>query len=156
MKYNTIYLSFITKIVQSCGMMVLSCLVVCSAAVIYFCRQVKAILVYLRCDAGSQPGSSVSIVSGYGLDDRGSIPSRGKMIFPLATVSRPALGPTQPPIQWVPGALSLGLKRGRGVTLTTHPYLVSRLKMSRIYTSSPPKGLRGVLWVSFSFLAGLE
>jgi hypothetical protein len=29
-------------------------------------------------------------------------PSRGKMIFPLASVSRPALGPTQPPVR-VPG-----------------------------------------------------
>jgi hypothetical protein len=26
--------------------------------------------------------------------------------FPLASVSRPALRPTQPPIQWVPGVLS--------------------------------------------------
>jgi hypothetical protein len=31
-------------------------------------------------------------------------------IFLLTTVSRTALRPTQPPIQWVPGAPSLGLK----------------------------------------------
>jgi hypothetical protein len=39
----------------------------------------------------------------------------------LVSVSRPALGPTQPSVQWVPVVLSPGLKRGRGVTLTTHP-----------------------------------
>jgi hypothetical protein len=71
--------------------------------------------------------------------DRGSIPGRGERIFPLASVSRPALGPTQPPVQWVPGVLSPGLKRGRGVTLTTHPHLVQRSRTSRSYTSSPPK-----------------
>jgi hypothetical protein len=32
-------------------------------------------------------------------------------IFLFTTVSRTALGPTQPPIQGVPGALSLGVKR---------------------------------------------
>jgi hypothetical protein len=32
-------------------------------------------------------------------------------IFPFTTASRTALGPTQPPIQWVRGALSLGVKR---------------------------------------------
>jgi hypothetical protein len=64
--------------------------------------------------------SSVSIVSDYGLDDRGSIPGRDR-IFPLASVSRPALRPTEPPVQWVLGVLSPGVKRGRGVNLTTHP-----------------------------------
>jgi hypothetical protein len=36
---------------------------------------------------------------------------RGLEIFPFDTASRPALELTQPPIQWVPGALSLGVKR---------------------------------------------
>jgi hypothetical protein len=60
------------------------------------------------------------------------------MIFLLASASRRSLGPTQPPIQWVSGVLSLGVKRGRGVMLATHPHLVPRLSMSRSYTSSPP------------------
>jgi hypothetical protein len=32
-------------------------------------------------------------------------------IFLFTTASRTALGPTQPPSQWVPGTLSLGVKR---------------------------------------------
>jgi hypothetical protein len=70
--------------------------------------------------------SSDSIVSDYGLDDRaiGVRSQAGAKIFSLASVSRPALGSTQPPAQWVPGVLSPGVKRGRGVMLTTHPHLV--------------------------------
>jgi hypothetical protein len=37
-----------------------------------------------------------------------------------------------------------GQKRGRGVTLITHPHLAQRLWMSGSYTSSPPKRLHGV------------
>jgi hypothetical protein len=48
--------------------------------------------------------------TGYGLDGRGSIPSRDK-IFLFYVTSRPAVGPTQPPIQCVPGAVSPGVKR---------------------------------------------
>jgi hypothetical protein len=59
---------------------------------------------------GGEPGSSIGTVSGYGLDGRGSIPRQGQRIFPLTSASRPALGPTQPPVQWVPGALSPGGK----------------------------------------------
>jgi hypothetical protein len=52
----------------------------------------------------------VSIARSYGLDGWGSIPSRGK-IFLSSTASRPTLGPTQPPIIWVPETISLGVNR---------------------------------------------
>jgi hypothetical protein len=54
--------------------------------------------------------SSFGIATGYGLDRRDLIPGRGKILFPF-TSSRPTLGPTQFPIQWVPWALSPGVKR---------------------------------------------
>ena len=44
-------------------------------------------------------GSSIGIVTDYRLDSPGSNPSADKIFRP----SRPALGPTQPPVQWVPG-----------------------------------------------------
>ena len=46
------------------------------------------------------PGSSVGIVTAYRLDGPG-IESRWGRDFPH--LSRPALRPTQPPVQWVPG-----------------------------------------------------
>jgi hypothetical protein len=46
-------------------------------------------------------------------DYPGSIRGSGKRIFPLTSVSIPALGPTHPPVQWVPGVLPPGVKRGR-------------------------------------------
>jgi hypothetical protein len=86
-------------------------------------------------------------VSDYGLDNLAievRSPAEAKGFFPLASVSRPALRPTQPPVQWLPEVLSSGLKRGQGVTLTTHRHLVPNSRMSRSYTSSPYKGLNGV------------
>jgi hypothetical protein len=68
-------------------------------------------------------GSSVSIVTDYGLDGPGTESWWGEIFRP----SRPALWPTQPPVQWVLG-LSRGVESGRGRTLTPHPLLVPKSK----------------------------
>jgi hypothetical protein len=63
------------------------------------------------------PVSSVGIATDYGLDGPGSNPG-GNEVFRL---SRPDLGPKQPPVKWVP-VLSPGVKCGQGMLLTTHTF----------------------------------
>jgi hypothetical protein len=53
---------------------------------------------YLQCVC--EPGGSVGVATDYGLDGLG-IESRCGRDF--SQTSKPALGPTQPPVQWVPG-----------------------------------------------------
>jgi hypothetical protein len=53
---------------------------------------------------------SVGMATGYSLGGRGSIPGKGKISL-HSTASRLVLGPTQSPIQWIPGVLFPGVKR---------------------------------------------
>jgi hypothetical protein len=76
------------------------------------------------------------------LSCRCSIPGRGKT-FHSAPVSRSALGPTQPPIQRVPKALSSGVKR-QGRQADHSPPTNDVVKKTWIYTSTTPYvGARG-------------
>jgi hypothetical protein len=69
---------------------------------------------------------------------------RGLGIFLLTTVSRMALGPNQPPIQGVPGALSLGVKRP--VREADHsPPSSAEVKNAWSYTSTPSVRLHVVV-----------
>jgi hypothetical protein len=89
-----------------------------------------------------EPGSSVSIVPGYGLEEwaievRSPAEARD---FSFNLCVHTGSGANRASVQWVPGVLCPELNRRRGVTLTTHPLLVPRSRMSRSYTS-PPKCL---------------
>jgi hypothetical protein len=99
----------------------------------------KTVSVHCRC--GSLD-SSVDIVTGYGLDGRGSIPGSGK-IFLFSAGSGLTLGPTQPPIQWVPRIISLGLKRP-GRDGDHSPLLAPRSRTMELYLHSPIR-LHGVV-----------
>jgi hypothetical protein len=60
----------------------------------------------------------------------------GARHFFFTTASRPALGPTQPHVQWVPEALSLEVKRpGRGADYS--PKSSAEIKNAWSYTSTP-------------------
>jgi hypothetical protein len=92
-----------------------------------------------------EPGSSVSIVSGYGLDDRTNevrSPSEAKD-FSSKLCVQTGYGAHSASYIIGTGGPFPGEKCDRSVTLTTHPHLVSRSRKNRSYTSFPPKGIRG-------------
>jgi hypothetical protein len=77
------------------------------------------------------PDSAVGIGSGYGLD------GRGVKNFLFSMLSKVALGITQPPTQWVPEALSPGVKRP-GREADHSPATSVEVKKTWAYTSTPP------------------
>jgi hypothetical protein len=66
----------------------------------------------------------------------GSSSERGWEFFFFTTASRQALGPTQPPIQWVPGVISLAIKLP-GREADQSPPSSAEVKNAWSYTSTP-------------------
>jgi hypothetical protein len=79
---------------------------------------------------------AVSTATGWTPKGQSSNLGRGK-IFLLSTSSRPVLGLTQPPIQWVSGTLSPGVKR-LGREADHSPPTSTEVKNKCIYTPTPP------------------
>jgi hypothetical protein len=92
------------------------------------------IFIYIVVTLLKSRDSEVGIATSYGLEDRGfgvRVPV-GSRIF--STSSRPALGPL---IQWVPGALSPGVKQpGREADHSSATR--AEVKKTWIYRSTPP------------------
>jgi hypothetical protein len=61
---------------------------------------------------------------------------RSRRIFLFTTASRTALGPTQLPIQWIPAALSLGVKWPKGEADHSPPSS-AEVKNTWSYTFTP-------------------
>jgi hypothetical protein len=80
------------------------------------------------------------LATGWTAEGRSSNPG-GVKNFGFSTASRPALRPTQPPIEWVPGALHPGVKRP-GREADNSPPTSAEVKKTWIYTSTSPLRLQ--------------
>jgi hypothetical protein len=81
--------------------------------------------------------TAVGIATGYRLDDQGvgvRVPLGAR--FFSSTSSRPVLGPTQPPIQWVPGTFSPGVMPP-GLEADHSSLTSAEVNNTWIYTSTP-------------------
>jgi hypothetical protein len=91
-----------------------------------------------------ESGKLSGIVFGYGLDDRGFESREEPEIFLFTTASRRAPWPIQPPIQWVPRALSLRVNRPER-DADHSPPSTAEFKNALSYTSTPPIRLHDVV-----------
>jgi hypothetical protein len=95
----------------------------------------------------------VSIVSDYGLDDRGLIPERGRgCFFNLSFYT--GSGAHQTSCTMGTGVPSERVDDGRDVTLTTHPPLVPRLKMCGSSSPSASMACGRTTYLTFTVYAG--
>jgi hypothetical protein len=100
----------------------------------------RCLLIYSHLHVGRGRGSSVSIVSDYGPDDReiGVRSPAGAKDFSSSLCVQTGSGAHLASCTMGTGGPFPRAKCGRGVTLTTHSHLVPRSGMSRSSTPLPP------------------
>jgi hypothetical protein len=82
-------------------------------------------------------------------DGRPGFDSRQDVSF--STTSRPVLGPTQPPIQWLPGSISPGVKTFANYNYVyIMPYLISRVPLFLIESRATP-GISANILIYFNY-----
>jgi hypothetical protein len=79
----------------------------------------------------------IFLATGWTTGVQGFDSRRGLGIFLFTTASRKALGPTQPPIQWVPGPLSVGIKRPEREADHSSPSSAEVKEWVELYLHSP-------------------
>jgi hypothetical protein len=72
---------------------------------------------------------------GYRLEGPGLIPGRGKF-FVFSAASRPVLGASQSHTEWVPGDISLGVKRQKHEADHSPP-CSEKVRNSKLYLQKP-------------------
>jgi hypothetical protein len=94
---------------------------------------------YSTCPTGAGIAQSVQRLDAGWTAEVSELESRHCEIFHFSTASRPTLGPTQPPIQCVPGVKRPGHEADQ-LTPTS-----AEVKNTLIYTSTPPIRLHGIV-----------
>jgi hypothetical protein len=74
-------------------------------------RKQSSVSIHYDGDRGISVGTATA--TGWSVGSLGFDSRQGQKIFPFSAASRPALGPTQPPIQWATGTFCPVLKQPR-------------------------------------------
>jgi hypothetical protein len=137
MCFSTLFTNFHANALQY---LIAYIIIYCRKAVFYVCMHLYVhVCIFLLevCSHFVNRDRAVRIATSYWLDDRGvGVRVPGIKNFHFSMSSRPALGSTQSPIQWVPGILSLGVKRPGREADHSLPAGAEVNKMW-IYTSTP-------------------
>jgi hypothetical protein len=119
------------------------------------CSHKNTYLASLITVTGAGVAQSVQcLTTGWTTGWSGFDPRRGQRIFPLTSVTRPALGSTQPPVQWGTGGSFAGVKARPGRDADHSPPSSVEVENEELYLLSPqapPWRVPGLLYLFYHY-----